>query len=252
MNWPTAAAALFTAVVLMATAPRAEAADQPQPGVQVAAATEVTLGAGDAARQATVHYLIALPKDYDEQDKHPLMIFLHGRGECGSDLERVKVHGPPKIVKNGNSTEFIIVSPQSPAGEWWNVEKLSQLLDQLLATTKADPDRVYLTGLSMGGFGTWSWAAKEPERFAAAIPICGGGDPKNADKLVDLPIWVFHGGKDPVVSLSRSEAMVDAIRDAGGTNVKLTVYPEAGHDSWTETYNNAEIYKWLLSHQRGK
>lgn len=134
-------------------------AADPTPGVQVDAATEVTLGAGDTAKQATVHYLIALPKDYDKQDKCPLMIFLHGRGEWGNNLDRVKIHGPPKNVKDGNATPLLIISPQSPAGEWWNVEKLSKLLDHILATTKADPDRVYLTGLSMGGFGTWAWAA---------------------------------------------------------------------------------------------
>ena len=133
-----------------------------------------------------------------------------------------------------------------------NVEKLGKMLDHILATTKADPERVYLTGLSMGGFGTWAWAAKEPQRFAAAIPICGGGDPKNAGKLTELPLWVFHGAKDNVVSLSRSQTMVDAIKEAGGTKVKLTVYPEAGHDSWTKTYNNPDIYKWLLQHRRSK
>jgi len=225
-------------------------AEDPKPGVQVDAATEVTLGAGDSAEKATVHYLIALPENYNEQEKCPLMIFLHGRGEWGNDLSRVKIHGPPKNVKEKNATPFIIVSPQSPKGEWWKVEKLSKLLDHILATTKADPERVYLTGLSMGGFGTWAWAAREPRRFAAAIPICGGGNPNDAEKLVELPIWAFHGAKDNVVAISRSQAMVDAIQEAGGTKAKLTVYGEAGHNSWTKTYDNPEIYKWLLSHRR--
>jgi predicted peptidase len=227
-------------------------AKDPKPGVQVEAATEVTLGTGDSAKKVTVHYLIALPDGYNKQEKCPLMIFLHGRGEWGDNLNRVKIHGPPKNVKNNNTTPFIIVSPQSPKGEYWKVEKLSRLLDHILATTKSDPERVYLTGLSMGGFGTWSWAASEPQRFAAAIPICGGGNPRNAEKLVNLPIWAFHGGKDNVVALSKSEAMVDAIRGAGGTKVKLTIYPEARHDSWTKTYNNPEIYNWLLAHKRAK
>jgi len=226
--------------------------EDPKPGFQVDAAVEVTFGTGDSARKATVRYLIALPEDYDTQDKCPLIVFLHGRGEWGNDLNRVKIHGPPKNVKENNTTPFIIVSPQSPRGEWWNVEKLSKLLDHILATTKADPQRVYLTGLSMGGFGTWAWAVKEPERFAAAIPVCGGGAPKDAERLVDLPIWAFHGAKDNVVALSRSEVMVDAIQKSGGTKVKLTVYPEARHDSWTKTYENSEIYEWLLSHRRGK
>jgi len=223
-----------------------------KPGVQIHASTEVTLGAGDSAKKATVHYLLSLPKDYSKQDKCPLMIFLHGMGERGTDLNRVKVHGPPKIVSKSNTTPFIIVSPQCPRSEFWRVDKLSKLLDHILATTKADPRRVYLTGLSMGGYGTWAWAAGEPQRFAAAIPICGGGNPANAGKLVELPIWAFHGGKDKVVALSKSNAMVDAIKKAKGTKVKLTVYPKAGHNSWTKTYNNPEIYKWLLSHKRTK
>jgi len=252
---------LLAVVVVLAAGRFASAADKPEgdaeladgePGVQVDASTEVTLGTGDSAKKATVHYLIALPEDYNQQDKCPLMIFLHGRGEWGNDLNRVKIHGPPRNVKDKNTTPFIIVSPQSPAGEWWKVEKLGKLLDHILATTKADPQRVYLTGLSMGGFGTWAWAAREPHRFAAAIPICGGGDPKNAERLINLPIWAFHGGKDNVVALSRSRTIVDAIQKAGGTKVKLTVYPEAGHNSWTKTYDNPEIYKWLLSHKRAE
>ena len=219
---------------------------------QVQAAVDVTLGEGDSAKKATVHYWISLPEEYRKQAKCPLLIFLHGMGERGDDLNRVLRHGPPKNVKDGNTTPFIIVSPQCPKTEWWRVDKLGKLLDHLLATTKADPQRVYLTGLSMGGFGTWAWTAQEPGRFAAAVPICGGGDPKTAAKLVDLPIWVFHGGKDRIVPLARSKAMVDAIQAAGGKKVKLTVYPDAGHDSWTKTYDNPDLYKWLLQHRLPK
>ncbi|MDP6546528.1 MAG: DUF1080 domain-containing protein [Phycisphaerae bacterium] len=221
----------------------------PKPGVQIATSTQVTLGSG---KKATVHYLQSLPETYDKAGKHPLMIFLHGMGERGNDLNRVKFHGPPKLVRKSNTTPFIIVSPQCPKTERWKVDKLSKLLDHILASTKADPQRVYLTGLSMGGYGTWAWSAKEPGRFAAAIPICGGGDPKTAAKLVKLPIWAFHGGKDKVVPPSKSQTMVDAIKKAGGTNAKLTIYPGFGHNSWKKTYSNPEIYKWFLSHKRAK
>ena len=105
--------------------------------------------------------------------------------------------------------------------------------------------RLYVTGLSMGGFGSWNLLAEYPGKFAAAVPICGGGDPAKAEMMKETPIWVFHGAKDSAVSIKKSEEMVDALKKAGG-NVKFTMYPEAGHDSWTETYNNQEVYKWLL------
>ncbi len=101
----------------------------------------------------------------------------------------------------------------------------------------------------MGGYGSWALAAAHPDRFAAVVPICGGGNPDTAEKLKGLPIWVFHGAKDGTVPISRSQRMVDAIKEAGG-NVKFTVYPEAGHDSWTETYDNPKLYEWLLEHTR--
>ena len=228
------------------------AAEKPEPGAQTAASLEVTLAAGESPNKATVHYWISLPADYGKQEKCPLIIFLHGMGERGKDLEKVKKHGPPKIVDKKNTTPFIIVSPQTPRGQWWKVSRLNKLLDHILATTKADPQRVYLTGLSMGGFGAWGWIAAEPDRFAAAIPICGGGNPGKADRLVHLPIWAFHGAKDGTVSPKKSQDMVDAIKDAGGKNVKLTIYPDAHHDSWTKTYNNPEIYEWLLSHRQAE
>ena len=225
----------------------ASAAKAPKPGAQIQTSTEVTLADG---KKETVHYLLSYPEDYDKQKNCPLMIFLHGMGERGSDLNRVAFHGPPKKVKKGNKTPFIIVSPQCPKTEWWRPAKLSKMLDHILATSKADPQRVYLTGLSMGGYGTWAWAAKEPKRFAAAIPICGGGRTKTAKQLVNLPIWVFHGDKDNTVKLAKSQAMVDAIKQAGGMKVKLTIYPGVGHNSWNKTYNNPEIYKWLLKHSK--
>jgi predicted esterase len=226
------------------TTPKAQTA---KPGAQVEASKEVTLGDG---KKATVRYLFSLPETYNKADKHPLLIFLHGMGERGDNLNRVKFHGPPKIVSRKNTTGFIIVSPQCPKTEFWKIEKLSKLLDHILATTKADPQRVYLTGLSMGGFGTWAWASRQPERFAAAAPICGGGDPRTAKKLINLPIWAFHGDKDNVVPLARTQAMVDAVKKAGGTKIKLTVYPGVRHNSWTKTYANPDMYKWLLTHRR--
>ena len=196
-------------------------------------------------------YLLYLPKDYDSQESWPLVLFLHGAGERGDNLDQVKKHGPPKLVERGEDLPFIVVSPQCPAGRWWEPIELIALLDEIEKEYKVDSNRVCLTGLSMGGFGTWRLASYAPERFAAIAPICGGGERFSARQLTKMPIWAFHGGKDSVVPLDRSEAMVEAVKQYGG-EAKLTVYPEAGHDSWTATYDNPELYKWLLEHKRGK
>ena len=198
---------------------------------------------------AKMEYLLFLPKGYDQSNKRwPLMLFLHGAGESGTNLAKVKTHGPPKIVESKPDFPFILVSPQSPRGGW-NNDTLNALLDNVIRKYHVDKRRVYLTGLSMGGFGTWSLAAANPKRFAAIAPICGGGNTADAKKLATLPIWVFHGAKDPTVPVQRSREMVEAIKAAGG-DIKYTEYPEAGHDSWTETYDNPALYEWLLAQKR--
>jgi predicted peptidase len=180
-----------------------------------------------------------------------MLLFLHGAGERGSDLEKVKVHGPPKIVEKQKDFPFIVVSPQCPEDDWWTdkVEVLIHLLDDIVARYNVDTGRIYLTGLSMGGYGSWALAAEHLERFAAVAPICGGGNRIMAHRLKDIPVWAFHGAKDPVVPLKQSEEMVSAIKALGG-DARLTVYPDAGHDSWTETYNNKELYDWFLKHRK--
>jgi predicted peptidase len=162
-------------------------------------------------------YLVYLPEGYEQGDKKwPLVLFLHGAGESGSDLENVKIHGPPKLVAGGKQLPFILVSPQAEtARRGWNADALNALLDEIMAQYKVDADRVYLTGLSMGGYGTWNLAAAHPERFAAIAPICGGGNPDDAKKLKNLPIWVFHGAKDPAVPIARSQEMVKALEAVG-------------------------------------
>jgi predicted peptidase len=194
-------------------------------------------------------YLIYLPKEYDKKESWPLMLFLHGAGERGDNLEAVKVHGPPKLIEAGKEFPFIVVSPQCPKDKSWNPEELKALLDEIVKKYKVDKDRIYITGLSMGGYGTWALAAEQPMRFAALVPICGGGDPEKTKLYADVPIWVFHGEKDSVVPFSNSEKMVDALKKHGG-EPKFTAYPDADHDSWTETYNNPELYEWLLKQKR--
>jgi predicted peptidase len=199
--------------------------------------------------KVTMKYLLYLPKDYDQKDSWPLLLFLHGAGERGDDLNLVKKHGPPKLIEEGQQFPFIVVSPQCPRNRRWEPFELAALLDEIVEKHKVDQDRISVTGLSMGGFGTWSLAAFQPDRFAALVPICGGGEPIIAKLFKPIPAWVFHGAKDSAVPLERSEKMVEAMKQAGG-NIKFTVYPEAGHDSWTESYANPELYEWLLQQKR--
>jgi poly(3-hydroxybutyrate) depolymerase/ubiquinone/menaquinone biosynthesis C-methylase UbiE len=203
----------------------------------------------DTQVRVTLDYLLFLPQDYQKKDSWPLMLFLHGAGERGDDLELVKVHGPPKIVETDKDFPFILVSPQGEPNRWWQPIELTALLDEIVAKHKVDEDRIYVTGLSMGGYGTWALAAYTPNRFAAIVPICGGGAPYRTRLYPHLPVWAFHGGKDSVVPAQLSRDMVDALAKHGG-NAKLTIYPQAGHNSWTETYDNPELYKWLLEQKR--
>lgn len=203
----------------------------------------------EVVRTVGADYLLYLPEGYGEaRQEWPLLLFLHGAGERGDDLELVKKHGPPKIVEE-RDLPFIVVSPQAPEDGWWDPDVLTGLLDEVEARYRVDSDRIYVTGLSMGGFGTWDLAGRTPERFAAIAPIAGGGNRRTACRLEDLPIWAFHGARDEVVPVARTEEMAEAVRACGGDPV-VTIYPEAGHDSWTETYDDPELYRWLLQHSR--
>ena len=203
-------------------------------------------------------YLLSTPASYgaDPAKRWPLILFLHGAGERGDDVERLKVNGIPKVVERGDDLPFITVSPQCPERSNWlfQFDALDGLLGAITETHAVDLDRVYLTGLSMGGNGTWHFATAFPRRFAAIAAVCGWGDwwhgfPEAVCALKEVPVWAFHGAKDDVVPLQGSEVLVDALRECGG-DVRLTVYPEAEHDSWTETYDNPELYRWFLSHRR--
>jgi predicted peptidase len=204
-------------------------------------------------KRVRLNYLLYLPIDYksDSGQRWPMMMFLHGAGERGDDLDLVKKHGIPKLLEARTTFPFIAVSPQCPDGSWWprEVDALKALVDYIADHYAVDNHRIYLTGLSMGGFGTWSLGTAYPERFAAIAPICGGGVPPLAGALKDVPVWAFHGALDDIVPLKASEDMVKALRESGG-DVKLTVYPDLMHDSWTVTYDNPELYEWFLQHRR--
>jgi predicted peptidase len=202
---------------------------------------------------ARLDYLLYLPPGYDSDpaQRFPLILFLHGSGERGSDLERLKLHGIPQKLENGLELPFIVVSPQCPADSHWtlHVEALNTLLDNIVARYRVDEDRLYLTGLSMGGAGAWMLAGAYPERFAAVAPICARIVPLPLPRLKHLPIWAFHGDADEVVPVSEAQRTADGLNAIGG-NVRLTIYPGVGHDSWSQTYSNPELYEWFLRYRR--
>lgn len=204
----------------------------------------------EVTRTLSLRYLIALPEGYEAEPERrwPLVVFLHGAGERGDDLAKVGVHGPPKRVAEGESFPLIVVAPQCPADEWWTDQPVLELIDDLEERYRVDASRIYLTGLSMGGYGTWHFAAAAPHRFAAVAPICGGGVPYQMRRIPHLPVWAFHGDEDRAVPLEESVRLVEALKRHGNEQARLTVYEGVGHDSWTETYENPELYDWLLSH----
>jgi predicted peptidase len=204
-----------------------------------------------AAVARVTRYLLYMPPGTRPtgRDSWPLLLFLHGAGERGADLSKVKAHGIPKVIEHGMKLPCVAVSPQCPDGERWSEDGLIALLDELERWQPIDPERVYVTGISMGGAGVWSLAIAQPDRFAAIAPICGRGDPSRVCAIAGVPVWAFHGAKDDVVPVQRSLEMVEALRNCGG-NVRFTVYPDAGHDSWTETYANPDLYTWLFAQHR--
>jgi predicted peptidase len=218
--------------------------EEPAAGKQVE--LELKIGEGQ-----TIRYLLYLPKQYGSKEgKWPCMLFLHGRGESQGPLQTVAKWGPPRLLARGDELPFIVVSPQCPPspdswGQPKQQELLLALLDHVVKTLKVDEDRIYLTGLSMGGFGSWRLAADHPEKFAAVVPICGGGNTADAGKLKSLPIWVFHGGADPTVPIKRSEEMVEAIKAAGSTTIRFTTLEHIGHNSWEAAYASPDLYQWL-------
>jgi len=218
------------------------------------------------AEQQLGYWLYTPPEAYEAP---PLLLFLHGSGERGDELELVKAHGPPRLIGREEALAgFFVVSPQCPADEWWQSDTLAALVAEVLdANPRIDEDRLYVTGLSMGGYGTWSLIVDFPGLFAAAAPICGGGelnrmvpdlDPNSRptfrhewlEGVRDLPIWAFHGEEDATIPIEETLILVEALRELG-SDVRLTTYPGVGHDSWTMAYADPELYAWLRAQTRG-
>jgi len=201
--------------------------------------------------KAALDYLVYLPADYDKDKSKQwtLVIFLHGAGERGSNVQLVRKNGLTQTLEQRGAIPYVMVAPQCPANTGWNVGTLDKLLDQVLADYRVDKKRVVLTGLSLGGFGTWSWSTEHPERFAGLVPICGGGKTAQATALKGMPIWAFHGDADSVVKFATGQAIVDAAK-AAGADIKFTVYQGVGHNSWGKAYAEPELEAWILARKK--
>jgi len=234
---------LLIATILASSLSSISLAQEPTPGKQI----EQSLDLGDGG---SIEYLLYLPADYDASKPHPFMLFLHGRGESNGPLSMVKIWGPPRLVEKGRKLPYIIASPQCPKNpSRWSDDtqqaNLVALIAHLEKTLSIDETRMYLTGLSMGGYGSWTLATAMPDKFAAVAPVCGKGDPTQAAKLKDTPVWAWHGTEDKAVPFKHSEEMVDAIRTAGGEKVRFTSLEGIGHNSWSAAYATPDLYAWF-------
>lgn len=198
------------------------------------------------------NYVKYLPSDYDESRTYPLVVFLHGSGERGEDLDIAMRYGYMKYVREeGKEYPFLFIAPQCPAGKYWGcyTESLIAFLDDMISTLPVDRERVYLTGLSMGGTGTWMLAMACPDKFAAIAPVCGSGICWNPTPLKKLPIYAVHGDGDAIVPIDESIHMVSAVNRVGG-HAEIKICYGSGHDVWTEAYSNDELWKWMLKHRK--
>jgi predicted peptidase len=199
-----------------------------------------------------INYLLYIPPVYyhSRSADFPLIVFLHGTEQRGDNPALLKSVAALTIVDVEGTLPFIAAFPQCPSNSRWSPEALMAMLDAIEHALRIDRDRVYLTGFSLGGNGTWRTAAAFPDVFAAIAPVCGMSDISDVPRLRDIPVWAFHGALDQNVPLGESEKMTAALRDIGG-NVKLTVYPDFAHDCWSITYRDSRLYLWFLEQRRG-
>jgi predicted peptidase len=201
----------------------------------------------------SLKYHIYYPVNYYNSDTtFPLVLFLHGAGERGNDLNLVEKHGIPKMINNGNKFPFITIAPQCPAFQYWSeplyVKTLILLVEEIIKNNKVDIERIYATGLSMGGYGTLAIAKERPDLFSAIIPVCGGMDTTDIERLKDVPIWLFHGDEDKVVPVENSELIYELLKPMN-PDIKITIYKGVNHNSWDMTYDNKKIYDWILKYK---
>jgi predicted peptidase len=196
-----------------------------------------------------VSYLVYLPREYSSRKQWPLLLYLHGSGERGDDLQRLRRNGPPALIDNGRHLPLVVVSPQCPKDMHWDSAQLLALLDKLEEKFSIDPARIYVTGYSMGGWGVWNLANAAPERFAAIVPVAGSAEGAQPERLLHLPIWAFHGAEDCTVPPGSCQNIVEAIRNLGG-NARLTLYENQGHNIGNATFPRDDLWQWLLEQRR--
>ncbi|MBW6456331.1 MAG: dienelactone hydrolase family protein [Trueperaceae bacterium] len=207
----------------------------------------------DLVTPVRLPYLLHLPAGVEARRDWPLIVFLHGSGERGDDLESLRRHGLPRRIEDGLELPAVVLSPQCPDGQVWAQQypAVMALVDDVMARVGIDPDRVFLTGLSLGGAGVVHLAATHPERFAALAPISGPWTFYYVTPgMARLPLWAFHGEDDPVVAVEDSRRLVAAVEALGG-EARLTTYPGVAHDAWTNAYATDELFDWLLAQRRG-
>jgi len=238
---------LLMSACALSTTPMPMSAPKPSPKAPGPQADQQAVAFDLPGRSTPVRTWVALPAAYAAGTQAwPLVVFLHGSGERGEDLEKVKVHGPPKHVAAGRSYPFILCSPQLEEGQSWNPDTLHALRAALQARYRVDPQRITATGLSRGGHGVWHWAAAYPADLAAIAPVCGFGNPARVCQARQVPVRAYHGSADDVVPLARQQACVDALRACGG-QAEFIVYPGVGHNAWDPAYEDAALVPWLMA-----
>ena len=196
-----------------------------------------------------LRYVEAVPQNFDKNKKYPLILSIHGAGTRGSDISLLYESTLFEYANKNPDFPFVVIAPLGEEDTWFeSYERLVNFTKQVAGLSYIDSERVYLTGASMGGYITWQLAMTLPEYFAAIVPICGGGMYWNAGRLKNVPVWAFHGALDKVVFPEETLKMVTKVNDCGG-NAKITIYPHNDHNAWTDTYNNSEVYEWLLSYK---
>ncbi|MBI3412180.1 MAG: prolyl oligopeptidase family serine peptidase [Planctomycetes bacterium] len=231
-------------------------------GLVIGLALVTTLSAGEPktgfndrihkGKDGDSKFVVFIPHNYSADKEFPIILFLHGAGGRGIDGKRLAIGGLAEAIRSREKNfGFIVVFPQ--AEKTWqagsaDANRALAILDEVKKEYKADSKRVYLTGLSMGGYGTWSLAAAHPDRWAAIAPVCGGGSPANAEKIKHIPCWCFHGDKDTTVRVEQSRQMIKALKDAGA-EPRYSEFPDVGHNSWDAAYATSELYQWFLSNK---